>query len=140
MNVNRQEGITFLGLERGELIVDSITNYASKNKLKSSWVLGLGAVKNIELGAYKYSEKQYIKRIFNDEDYELTSLQGNLTFIEDNYFLHSHINISNHNFLTFGGHLFEAEIAVAGEFFIFEGKQKISRTFNEKIGLNLWDF
>jgi hypothetical protein len=46
--------------------------------------------------------------------------------------------MSNQDFKTYGGHLFDAQIAAAGEFKISLLDFEINRKFSADIGLNLW--
>jgi len=63
---------------------------------------------------------------------------GNVTFVDDDYFIHTHVNLSAKNFKSFGGHLFEAQISLTGEFKIDILDCRIDRCFSNEIGLNLW--
>ena len=71
--------------------------------------------------------------------FELISLLGNITYKEGELFIHSHITFTDTDFRAYGGHLFDCKIAAAGEFIIFIGEEKISRTYCDKVGLFLWD-
>ena len=72
--------------------------------------------------------------------YELTSLMGNVSFKEGKPFLHLHVNLSNHSGETYGGHLFNATINATGEFFIDLFDQKVTRNYDDDIGLHLLNF
>ena len=108
-----------------------------KKSLKSGWVSGIGAIYNIEIGYYDVVKKKYLKKVF-EEEHELTSLVGNVSFVKLEHFVHSHITISNAECNSFGGHLFDAQIAAAGEFKIDLIHEKINRKYSNQIGLNLW--
>ena len=137
MNYKIKDSTILLNLEPNELINTSIENIFKNEKLGSGWISGLGAIKNIELGYYDLESKAYIRKKFKD-DYELVSLSGNISFINNDYFVHSHVVISDRKFNCFGGHLFDATISAAGEFRITLEKTRISRKFSTEIGLNLW--
>ena len=63
------------------------------------------------------------------------------TSIRDNkQFSHTHITFSDKNFRVFGGHLFDATITAAGEFFILKNDYSLKRKFNKDVGLALWCF
>ncbi len=127
----------FISLERGDFINASLTEIAKKENLSSGWINGIGALENAELGYYDYPTKTYIKKQFNDE-FELTSLSGNISIKDNDVFVHTHVTISRMSFEVFGGHLFDAQISAAGEFVIFSGSSKIQRKLNNDIGLALW--
>ena len=50
-------------------------------------------------------------------------------------FIHAHINISDHDLTVKGGHLFEAKVAVVGEFILWNINSSGTRVFNPGIGL-----
>ena len=79
------------------------------------------------------------KKNFN-EDYELTSLIGNVSTKDNKPFLHIHVNISNQKCQAFGGHLFSGDIIATGEIKIFITDTEINRSYNDETGLYLWDF
>ena len=126
-----------LSLKKNEYINSSIKGIFKDNNLKFGWISGIGAVHNIELGFYDLDSKQYLRKIIKEE-HELLSLTGNVTFVDDEYFVHNHISIGNRNFQSFGGHLFEGQISLTGEFKIDILSEKVDRKFSNEIGLNLW--
>ena len=77
--------------------------------------------------------------MFN-EDYELLSLIGNVTNLNNEQFIHTHIiSFSDTKFKAYGGHLFDAKVIAAAEFCIFTSKHLLNRKLNCEIGLSLWD-
>ena len=69
--------------------------------------------------------------------YERLSLMGNVSLVDNQPFIHTHITFSDENFNTFGGHLFDCKIAAAGEFIIWMGNKKVIRDYNKELGLYL---
>ena len=121
-------------VEKGEKVVESLTNFCKQNNIHSAQLAGIGAVKNIDIGAYDIDTKDYIHRVF-DEILELLSFQGNIALKDGEPFLHAHITLSNHDMEVFGGHLFEMEVAAVGEFIIHDFQNETHRKLNEDIGL-----
>ena len=126
-----------LSLDRDEYINSSIKNIFKKEEFEFGWIRGIGAVRNIEIGFYDLESKQYVKKKIKEE-HELLSMMGNVTFVDDDYFIHAHVNLSGKSFKSFGGHLFEAQISLTGEFKIDILDCRINRRFSNEIGLNLW--
>ena len=126
-----------VSLDKGEFINKSIKDIFVKEKLLSGWVSGIGAVCNVEIGYYDVSIKKYFKKKYKKE-YELISLNGNITFVDSKHFVHTHATLSDKEFNCFGGHLFDAQIAAAGEFKLDLISESIHRKFSQSIGLNLW--
>ncbi len=138
MQYKKNKNTYFVYLEKGEPVVDILTNFCKEQNISNGGISGIGAVNNIELGAYDTSTKEYIRRIFK-EDYELINYQGNIMLLDDKPFIHAHITIGNHNMELFGGHLFSMNIAVVGEFIIQNIDGDSKRTFNSDIGFATWD-
>lgn len=139
MRFVRDNNIIFLRLDKGEEINKSIIYVAKEENINCCWVNGIGAIEDVEMGFYNIREKKYDKKIFKG-DYELTSFMGNIAIKGEQQFLHSHVTISDESYKSIGGHLFEAKIKVAGEFFMYIGKKKIVRKMDPSIGLPLWEF
>ena len=89
--------------------------------------------------SYDVDKKEYHEIDF-EGNYELTSLIGNITKKDGAPFVHAHITMSDHLCKAYGGHLFKATIAAAGEFFIKVTESLIDRKFDKNIGLYLWKF
>ena len=128
----------FVYLEKGEPVIDVLTNFCKEHNIYNGYISGIGAMNNIEIGAYDTNTGEYIKKLFK-EDHELITTQGNIMLLDDNPFIHAHITIGNHNMEIFGGHLFSMNVAVVGEFIIQKVGSKHSRKFNNDIGLATWD-
>ena len=103
----------FIFIEKSEWVMETLTNFCKNMNIQNGQVSGIGAVKNIELGAYDLGNKSYIRRNFGSI-YELVSFQGNITLKEGEPFIHAHITISNHKMEIHGGHLFEMTVDVVG--------------------------
>ena len=121
-------------IEKGEKVIDSLTAFCIEQKIYSGQISGIGAVKNVDIGAYDITSKDYIHKVF-DSTLELLSFQGNIALKDDKPFLHAHITLGNHDMEVSGGHLFEMEVAAVGEFIKHDFKDKTHRALNEDIGL-----
>ena len=129
----------FISLKTGDEIVESITSIFKEEKIYSGMINGIGAINQVQLGFYSLESKKYKKKYFND-DYELTSLMGNIALKDGNPFVHIHINMSDENFDVIGGHLFSAVTAASAEVIVLLDNQHIKRELDQKVGLYLWDF
>jgi len=120
----------------GDEVVSTLAGFAAEKSVHSGTVIGIGAVKNVVLGYFDVSKKEYLRREF-DDTYELLSLSGNFAKKDNDTILHCHAVISDSRFAVFGGHLFSAIIAVTGEFYIRPGGKEIYRGPDSMTGLNL---
>ena len=121
-------------VEKGEKVMDTLTQFCIDRNITSGQLSGIGAVKNVDIGAYNITSKEYIHKIF-DSILELLSFQGNVAIKDGEPFIHAHITLGNHDMEVSGGHLFEMEVAAVGEFIIHDFKDKTHRVLNEEIGL-----
>ena len=120
-----------------EPVMETLTSVCKNNGIMNGQISGIGAVKEIEMGAYDLDSKSYLRKQYPD-NHELISFQGNITLKDSNPFIHAHITIGNHDLHTRGGHLFEMKVAVVGEFIIRNIESNVHREFDKNIGLAVW--
>ena len=137
MNFRIDDSLILLTLAKGDYINQTFESFAAIKGVECAWLNGIGALENPEIGYYSIDDKSYHRKHFKGE-FELTSLIGNITMKEGKPFAHTHITFSDSNYKVFGGHLFDAKITAAGEFFMQLGNEKINRELNPRIGLPLW--
>ena len=123
-------------LEKNEDILDELTKFCEKENITSATLSGIGAVDTATLAFYNLESKEYEFRKFS-EDYEVVSLTGNVSLVENKPFLHIHCVISNNNFECFGGHLKEGAVGATLEINLTQIDLKIERFINQETGLKL---
>ena len=130
-----KDGYTYIiYLEQGESIMAMLTQFCKDHQIINGQISGLGAIKEIELGSYDLKNQEYITHKL-DDTWELTSYQANIQLKDGEPFIHAHINISDHDLTVKGGHLFDAKVAVVGEFILRNIDSNGKRVFNSEIGL-----
>ena len=130
-----KDGYTYIiYLEQGESIMAMLTQFCKDHQIINGQISGLGAIKEIELGSYDLKNQEYITHNL-DDTWELTSYQANIQLKDGEPFIHAHINISDHDLTVKGGHLFDAKVAVVGEFILRNINSNGKRVFNSEIGL-----
>ncbi len=130
-------GQYLLVFDRGEKLMAGLTEFAKKVDLQGGVISGIGALTNAELGAYDLDKKEYHKEVFSAENYELISMMGNFSLKDGEPFAHVHVGLGGHDFKQFGGHLFEADVAVTAEVYIHPLGIMPERKYSESIGLGL---
>lgn len=123
-------------LDPDEEILATLTDFVLKEKIEGAIIQGIGAVKDSVLGYFDVHEKVYKEQTFAD-DMELISLMGNLSWVEDEPFIHAHVLLSGSDFVGRAGHLFSSVIAVTGEFSLQPTGRRIERALDERTGLKL---
>lgn len=131
----KQDGDTYIiHIQQNEQVMATLTQFCIDNEIQNGQISGIGAIKDIELGAYVLEEQEYI--VYNvKEIWELTSYQANIQLKDGEPFIHAHINISDHKMNVKGGHLFEATVAAVGEFVLRKINTDGKRVLDPEIGL-----
>ena len=117
MKYRKESNKILVVLKKGDKIMESLYTVAHENNIKFGWINGIGALNKIIIGSYSTKIKDYIKKEFKNE-FELTSLIGNITTKNGDPFIHIHVTISDEDCNAFGGHLFEATITATCEMII----------------------
>ena len=138
MNYKKVKDKIFISINKNELLNETLLNLAEKENLTCGWINGLGAISEIEVGYWDIEKKIYEKQNFNNH-YELLSLIGNISLVDNKPFIHTHISFSDTKYNVFGGHLFDAKVIAAAEFCIFTSEYNLHRKLNCDIGLSLWN-
>lgn len=125
-------------LEKGEKLIASLTELVKKENIKSSWISGLGAATETELGFYNLESKEYqwrkLKKLL-----EITNLQGNVSWADGEPILHIHGTFSDENMQAFGGHVRELTVGGTCEILLHAIQTELTRSHDDEIGLKLLD-
>jgi len=125
-------------LEKGDKIIESLTEMCNKENIKFGFFNGIGAVGEVNLGIYNIATKKYFDKIIK-KPLEVISLSGNVAQVEDEGFVHAHVVLSDEDMRAFGGHLKEATVSVTAEIILRKIDGEIKRKEDMETGLNLWD-
>ena len=123
-------------LDEGEEILEKVKLFCAAAGIKLASVKGIGAVSRANIGIYKLREKRYQMRELVG-DYEITNISGNISTMNGEVYLHFHINLSDDEQRTWGGHLNAAYVGGTCELIIEPIDGEIERSFDDKVGLNL---
>jgi predicted DNA-binding protein with PD1-like motif len=137
MKTNKQGSAYYVQVQRGEQVIASLTAFAKEHGLGAGSVVGIGAVTKVELGYYELPTRTYHRKTFSEE-YELVNLTGNFSLVDGEPFVHAHVTIGDAEYRAHCGHLFEAEVAVTGEFVVTPLEGAVNREQDDSVGLKLW--
>lgn len=126
-------------LDPGEEVIDSMTEVCKKEAVSLGIVSGIGAVNKAKVGLFNPVTKEYHSTVL-EEDYEITSLTGNVSQMNDAVYLHLHATLADAEHKAFGGHLNAATVSATAEIWIDIVDGKADRRFSEEVGLNLLIF
>ncbi len=91
----KEDGDTYIiYVEQNEAIMKTLTSFCKEKTIDNAQLSGIGAIKDIEVGAYDLENQEYITQNFTDI-WELTSFQGNVLLKDGEPFIHAHITISD---------------------------------------------
>ena len=122
-------------LDKDQPVLSTLTEIVMAQRIKGGHITGIGALKDAELGYYDLHKKDYIRKTFNSEDYELVALNGNITLRDGSPYVHAHTALGRSDFTIFGGHMFEARVAVTAEIYITPFGIMPERSLNIELGL-----
>ncbi len=132
-----KHGPLLIVLDKGDKLVEVLTQVVTEHRIPGGCLSGVGALRDVELGYYVLDRKTYLRKIFSDQAYELLTLTGNVSLKQDLPYVHVHAVLGKDDFSTFGGHLFEATVAVTAEITLIPFDKMPVRKPNLSIGLDL---
>ena len=138
MKFKKIKDIYFIRLERGEHIIESLKNFCTKNKIKCGYLFGIGAVDEVELAHYIVENKKYTTKILK-QPLEIISMNGNITTMNKEVYLHCHITLSDEKMKAIAGHLKEGIISATCEIVLVKLNATVNRKHDDFIGLNLME-
>jgi len=115
-----------LRLEVGEELQESLRQFVQKEGLEGGFYQGIGMLHQVELAFFLREEKEYHRQFF-DGDFELVSLLGNISSVEEEALPHSHVVLSNQKFETVSGHLVRGTVCVTAEIFLVPSDISLGR-------------
>ncbi len=125
-------------LEKGELIISTLTQFCIDKDIQSGVVSGVGGALWAELAFYDLAQRAY-EYERHDELLEITNISGTVALIGDKPALHLHATMADSNYHVYGGHLKEAATAATCEIYIRTFSKPLTRTHNEAVGLKVLD-
>ena len=133
------EDTVLVRLDKGDEIVKSLLEVASREGLKLSSVSGIGATDDFEVGVFDLARSDYEHYRF-EGNHEIVSLVGNVTTKDGAPYIHLHITCAGEGGKIVGGHLFEANISLTAEVFLHKGTGVADRLRDDKFGINIIRF
>lgn len=126
-------------LDVGDEILESITTFARKEKIKCASVQGIGAVGEFTVGVFDTATKEYHSSAYKGA-YEIVSLSGTITRKDGAPYLHFHFAAAGSDGAVIGGHLNRAVVSATAEIVVRPVAGHIDRSFSDTVGLNLMKF
>ncbi len=137
---NWGQKVHYIKFEKDQLLLESLTDYAKKNNIKTAEISFIGAVQNVNVMYMNQENKKYDKHTF-DGGHEVLNGLGNISILDDEPFVHVHMTVADKNGKAFGGHLDEGTKIWLIEAVIKEPKffgKGIERHFDDELCLSVW--
>ncbi len=120
-----------------EDIIDTVKEIVKKYNIKAGLINVIGALKKFTIGYFDLNTKEYKFKTF-EEDVELISSMGNISYKDGEPIIHMHISVGKDDYSIIGGHLSQPSIiSVTGEVYIYEITQKLNRVNDPQFNLSL---
>ncbi len=126
-------------IDRGEEILEKVKEIALKENIKLAGISALGATNGFTVGVYNVDEKKYYANEFKGS-YEIVSLTGTINTMNGEFYTHIHMSAGNDKGEVFGGHLNKAMVSATCEMVIDIIDGSVDRSYDEEIGLNIFNF
>jgi predicted DNA-binding protein with PD1-like motif len=113
-----------------------IESLADETGVDAAWFTAMGAVQDAEVWFYDQDEQEYDAVEFA-EPLEVASCVGNVSWLDDDRFAHTHVVLSRRSGQSLAGHL-NAATVFAGEVYLRELDTRLERSHDETTDLDLW--
>ena len=125
-----------LRLDPGEELLDRISEVCRRQGVRFGSITGIGAANHVTIGFYNLEKQEYSEKDL-DFPMEITSILGDVSRKDGEVYLHVHINVSDEEGRTFGGHLKKCMISVTGEIVITCIDGEVGRKADPATGINV---
>jgi uncharacterized protein len=137
--INESGEKTFaLIFEKNDEVIGSLRKFAAEHRMMSCHFTGIGAFSDVVLGFFDRANNDY-KRIVVNEQVEVLSLIGDITFQDDVPRIHAHVVVGKADGTAHGGHLIEGHVFPTLEMILIESPKYLQRRFDNETGLSLID-
>lgn len=139
MDYKKFDNKIVLRLKAYDKIIESLETVAKKENIRACHFQGIGACNELKIGLFHKGASDYDWKTYN-EDFEITSLMGNITIFEDKPLVHAHITCARENLEIIGGHLGEAICSLTAEIFIDVIDGEIIKKHDDEASINIMQF
>ena len=123
-------------LDHGRDWRGQIEAFADDRGIDAAFFVGLGAVQDARILFYDQDEGEYYPEAF-DEPFEVVPAVGNVSWLGEERFAHTHVTLSREDGATVPGHL-DAATTFAGELWVREFDAVLEREHDPVTDLDLW--
>ena len=143
MEYRKYDSRYYIRLDKGDELIASLVKLCCDEGISVGSVKGIGGCESVTVGVFDPELKDYI-RAEKRGTLEMISLDGNITALEGKPFVHAHACFAyceadgEHGMIA--GHLLKAVIGLTGELVLTPENGRISRVYDEELGIRVWRF
>ena len=126
-----------VSVRTGEEVIAALTDCAGTPGIRGGAIRGIGAVGRATLLFRDPDALTYVDREF-DEQMEIAGLQGNIAVKGETTLIHIHTTLGRQDYSAIAGHLKEAWVRGAGEFFVTVSDVPLEKELDPELGLNIF--
>jgi uncharacterized protein len=131
--------VYILSVQDKSSILSAFTDFVVSQKLTAGEITGIGATNEATLRFFDPNSKKFVDQTFT-EQMEIANLSGNISQADGKPMLHLHVTLGRRDYSALAGHLLDAKIRGAGEFFVYPLGTKVFKVKNDEVGLYFYDF
>lgn len=124
--------------DKGDEVVATLTAFARERKISAAHFTAIGAFRDVTLGYFDATAKQY-RKIPVPEQVEVLSLLGDIAVDGETPKVHAHVVVGKSDGAAHGGHLMEAHVWPTLELILTESPRHLRRRSDPESGLALID-
>ena len=124
---NWVQKVHYIKFEKDQLLLESLTDYAKKNNIKTAEISFIGAVQNVNVMYMNQENKKYDKHTF-DGGHEVLNGLGNISMLDDEPFVHVHMTVADKN----GKALVSSQISSKSSRYLKRSASRIVRENTQK--------
>ena len=139
MDYRRYSSTIILRLDKGDEIIECLKQVAKAELITAASVSGIGAAGEVSGGIFDVPNRQYSKHDYTGIR-EITGLNGNISTMDGEVYIHAHMNCAGADGNVVGGHLIRCVVGLTAEIFIQCADAVLDRRRDESVGLNVFNF
>jgi predicted DNA-binding protein with PD1-like motif len=136
--LDRGERTFVVVFDKEDEVIEGLTDFASRQRLRASHLTAIGALSDVVLGYFDRTARDY-RKIPLPEQVEVLSLLGVVTLDGEKPKVHAHIVVGRADGSTRGGHLLAGHVFPTLEVVIEELPKHLHRRLDPETGLALID-
>ncbi len=138
MKFKRFNDVYMVRIDLGEEIMEALGSLCRSENIRLAQVNAIGATDQAVIGVYDLKDQAYREEKLTGF-MEITSLTGNITFVNDKPYIHLHATVADQQHTIHGGHVINMRVGATCEMFVRVLDGSVGRVRNEELGINLWE-